>query len=247
MTGTSAEGFAADLMSVGMTMEDFKSQYADFTGAVTNGFSQMTKYNQTSLEDWERNLKLNMAEAQKWSENLQTVFSKVPESIDSEAFRKAILEGGFDQWGKVIDEMAGQSSEAIQSYIELYNESIKEAQMSGMEAFKALAPGEEMVQAMIEGMKGQQEALNGTMGGVASAANSALSATGPQFFSTGVGLAGQIAAGIQSQIDSIAAAAAATVSSGSSQRRRRRRAGRRASPTPSSRAIRLRLRGRRLR
>lgn len=213
MTGTSAEGFAADLMSVGMTMEDFKSQYADFTGAVTNGFSQMTKYNQTSLEDWERNLKLNMAEAQKWSENLQTVFSKVPESIDSEAFRKAILEGGFDQWGKVIDEMAGQSSEAIQSYIELYNESIKEAQMSGMEAFKALAPGEEMVQAMIEGMKGQQEALNGTMGGVASAANSALSATGPQFFSTGVGLAGQIAAGIQSQIDSIAAAAAATVSS----------------------------------
>lgn len=213
MTGTSAEGFAADLMSVGMTMEDFKSQYADFTGAVTNGFSQMTKYNQTSLEDWERNLKLNMAEAQKWSENLQTVFSKVPESIDSEAFRKAILEGGFDQWGKVIDEMAGQSSEAIQSYIELYNESIKEAQMSGMEAFKALAPGEEMVQAMIEGMKGQQEALNGTMGGVASAANSALGATGPQFFSTGVGLAGQIAAGIQSQIDSIAAAAAATVSS----------------------------------
>lgn len=213
MTGTSAEGFAADLMSVGMTMEDFKSQYADFTSAVTNGFSQMTKYNQTSLEDWERNLKLNMAEAQKWSENLQTVFSKVPESIDSEAFRKAILEGGFDQWGKVIDEMAGQSSEAIQSYIELYNESIKEAQMSGMEAFKALAPGEEMVQAMIEGMKGQQEALNGTMGGVASAANSALGATGPQFFSTGVGLAGQIAAGIQSQIDSIAAAAAATVSS----------------------------------
>ena len=213
MTGTSAEGFAADLMSVGMTMKDFKSQYADFTSAVTNGFSQMTKYNQTSLEDWERNLKLNMAEAQKWSENLQTVFSKVPESIDSEAFRKAILEGGFDQWGKVIDEMAGQSSEAIQSYIELYNESIKEAQMSGMEAFKALAPGEEMVQAMIEGMKGQQEALNGTMGGVASAANSALSATGPQFFSTGVGLAGQIAAGIQSQIDSIAAAAAATVSS----------------------------------
>ena len=213
MTGTSAEGFAADLMSVGMTMKDFQAQYADFTGAVTNGFSQMTKYNQTSLEDWERNLKLNMAEAQKWSENLQTVFSKVPESIDSEAFRKAILEGGFDQWGKVIDEMAGQSSEAIQSYIELYNESIKEAQMSGMEAFKALAPGEEMVQAMIEGMKGQQEALNGTMDGVASAANSALSATGPQFFSTGVGLAGQIAAGIQSQIDSIAAAAAATVSS----------------------------------
>lgn len=212
MTGTSAEGFAADLMSVGMSMEDFKSQYADFTGAVINGFSQMTKYNQTSLEDWERNLKLNMAEAQKWSENLQTVFSKVPESIDSEAFRKAILEGGFDQWGKVIDEMAGKSSEAIQSYIELYNESIKEAQMSGMEAFKALAPGEEMVQAMIEGMKGQQDALNGTMAEAAAGSTEALAATGPQFYSTGQGLAGQIAAGIQSQIDSIAAAAAATVS-----------------------------------
>lgn len=212
MTGTSAEGFAADLMSVGMTMEDFKSQYADFTGAVTNGFSQMTKYNQTSLEDWERNLKLNMAEAQKWSENLQTVFSKVPESIDSEAFRKAILEGGFDQWGKVIDEMAGQSSEAIQSYIELYNESIKEAQMSGMEAFKALAPGEEMVQAMIEGMQSQQGNLNGAVTDSSGQAVIEMLNTAPQWKSAGATVAGALVPGIMSQANAIASAAAAVVS-----------------------------------
>ena len=212
MTGTSAEGFAADLMSVGMTMEDFKSQYADFTGAVTNGFSQMTKYNQTSLEDWERNLKLNMAEAQKWSENLQTVFSKVPESIDSEAFRKAILEGGFDTWGKVIDEMAGQSSEAIQSYIELYNESIKEAQMSGMEAFKALAPGEEMVQAMIEGMQSQQGNLNGAVTDSSGEAVIEMLNTAPQWESAGATVAGALVPGIMSQANAIASAAAAVVS-----------------------------------
>lgn len=212
MTGTSAEGFAADLMSVGMTMADFKSQYADFTSAVTNGFSQMTKYNQTSLEDWERNLKLNMAEAQKWSENLQEVFSKVPESIDSEAFRKAILEGGFDQWGKVIDEMAGQSSEAIQSYIQLYNESIKEAQMSGMEAFKALAPGEEMVQAMIEGMQSQQGNLNGAVTDSSGQAVIEMLNTAPQWESAGATVAGALVPGIMSQANAIASAAAAVVS-----------------------------------
>ena len=212
MTGTSAEGFAADLMSVGMTMEDFKSKYSDFTSAVSNGFSQMTKYNQTSLDEWEQNLKLNMAEAQKWSENLQAVFSKVPESIDSEAFRKAILEGGFDQWGKVIDEMAGQSSEAIQSYIELYNESIKEAQLSGIEAFKSLAPGEEMVQAMIEGMQSQQGNLNGAVTDSSGQAVIEMLNTAPQWESAGATVAGALVPGIMSQANAIAAAAAAVVS-----------------------------------
>lgn len=212
MTGTSAEGFAADLMSVGMTMEDFKSQYADFTSAVSNGFSQMTKYNQTSLEDWERNLKLNMAEAQEWSKNLQEVFAKVPESIDSEAFRKAILEGGFDTWGKVIDEMAQQTPEQIAKYIELYNESMKEAQISGIEAFKALAPGEEMVQAIIDGMGEKQDDLNGAVTDASGNAVIEMLNTAPQWQSAGATVAGALVPGIMSQANAIAAAAAAVVS-----------------------------------
>lgn len=212
MTGTSAEGFAADLMSVGMTMEDFKSQYADFTSAVSNGFSQMTKYNQTSLEDWERNLKLNMAEAQEWSKNLQEVFAKVPESIDSEAFRKAILEGGFDTWGKVIDEMAQQTPEQIAKYIELYNESMKEAQISGIEAFKALAPGEEMVQAIIDGMGEKQDDLNGAVTDASGNAVIEMLNTAPQWQSAGATVAGALVPGIMSQANAIASAAAAVVS-----------------------------------
>lgn len=212
MTGTSAEGFAADLMSVGMTMDDFKSQYADFTSAVSNGFSQMTKYNQTSLEDWERNLKLNMAEAQEWSKNLQEVFAKVPESIDSEAFRKAILEGGFDTWGKVIDEMAQQTPEQIAKYIELYNESMKEAQISGIEAFKALAPGEEMVQAIIDGMGEKQDDLNGAVTDASGNAVIEMLNTAPQWQAAGASVAGALVPGIMSQANAIAAAAAAVVS-----------------------------------
>lgn len=211
-TGTSAEGFAADLMSVGMTMEDFKSKYSDFTSAVSNGFSQMTKYNQTSLEDWERNLKLNMAEAQEWSKNLQEVFAKVPESIDSEAFRKAILEGGFDTWGKVIDEMAQQTPEQIAKYIELYNESMKEAQISGIEAFKALAPGEEMVQAIIDGMGEKQDDLNGAVTDASGNAVIEMLNTAPQWESAGATVAGALVPGIMSQASAIASAAAAVVS-----------------------------------
>ena len=199
-------------MSVGMTMEEFKSKYSDFTSSVSNGFSQMTKYNQTSLDEWEQNLKLNMAEAQEWSNNLQEVFSKVPESIDSEAFRKAILEGGFDQWGKVISEMAGQSSEAIAQYIELYNKSIEEAQLSGIEAFKALAPGEEMVQAMIEGMQSQQGNLNGAVTDSSGQAVIEMLNTAPQWESAGATVAGALVPGIMSQANAIASAAAAVVS-----------------------------------
>ena len=124
---TSIEGFALDLQGLGVTMDDVKKNVSDFTSTVSNGFSQMTKYGQTSLADWTKNLQLNKAEAQEWANDLKTVFSKVPESIDSEAFRKAVYEGGFSQWGQVVADLSKKSGEEIGNYIKLYNDSIAEA------------------------------------------------------------------------------------------------------------------------
>lgn len=211
-TGTTIEGFTADIMSMDVSMSDFTASLQDYTSAVSNGFQQMTKYEKTGLEDWAETLRLNMAESQAWADNLEAVFAKVPESIDSEAFRKAVYEGGFSQWGQVIADMAGQSSEQIASYIDLYNQSMAQAQIDGINAFKALAPGEEMVNTLIEGINASQPNLDAQMQATSAASTAAMEATGPAWYSTGVGLAGQVAAGISSQIDAIASAAAAVVS-----------------------------------
>lgn len=210
--GVSIEGFGADLQSLDVTMEDFVAGLDGYTSAVSDGFSQFTKHGKTGLDEWEETLRLNMAESQAWADNLEAVFAKVPESIDSEAFRKAVYEGGFDQWGQVIADMAGKSSEEIASYIQLYNDSMVQAQMDGIDAFRALAPGEEMVNTLIAGITAQQPALDQSVVDASTASNAAMLETSPQWYSTGVGLAGQIASGIQSQISAIASAAAATVS-----------------------------------
>lgn len=212
MLGVSAEGFALDLESVKYTMEDFQSYSEAFVGSVSNGFQQLTKYGSTSLEEWSETLRLNKAEAQDWANNVTAVFEKLPETVDSQAFREAVLAGGMEQWGMVFDELAEMSGDKIAEYVELYNSSITEGQLSAIEAFRALAPGEEFVGALVEGIGTAQPELDESMTSAATQANASMQATAPEWFTTGAGLAGQIAAGIQSQIDAIAAAAAATVS-----------------------------------
>lgn len=210
--GASVEGFAAELMAMDTTMADFAGGLGDYTSAVSNGFSQFTKYGKTGLAEWEETLKLNMAESQKWADNLEAVFAKVPESIDSEAFRKAVYEGGFEQWGQVIADMAGKSSEQIADYINLYNQSIAQASADGINAFKALSPGEEMANAIIAGITAKQPEMGEVMLLTSQTSTTAILDTAPAWNAAGVGLAGEIAAGIQSQISAIASAAAATVS-----------------------------------
>lgn len=210
-TGTSIEGFALDLQGLGVTMDDVEKSIGDFTASVSNGFTQMTKYGQTSLADWTRNLQLNKAEAQEWANDLKTVFSKVPDSIDSEAFRKAVYEGGFSQWGQVIHDMASKSGEEIGEIIKAYNDAAAEGQQSAIEAFKAISPGEELMDATIAGILGKKGETEQASKDVAAAGAESAKTEKPAYNDAGVELAGEIAAGIQSQIDSIASAAAATV------------------------------------
>ena len=209
--GVTVEGFALDLQALEVDMSSFVANLQSFTADVANGFSQMTKYGKTGLEEWSQNLRLNMAEAQAYAENLETVFSSIDPSIDSEAFRQAVYEGGFEQWGQVIADMATSSTEQIGEAILLYNEAIAEGQMSAIEQFRALSPGEEYVLATLEGLEAKQGDLNAGMSDAATESVEVLQSYQPQFVETGAQLAGGIASGIQSQIGSIAAAAAATV------------------------------------
>ena len=93
MAGVSVEGFASSLRGMDVTMEDFVSGMQDFTSTVANGFDQMTAYGKTGLDEWEQNLRLNMAESQAYADNLVTVFNKIPEGIDTERFPQGGLRG----------------------------------------------------------------------------------------------------------------------------------------------------------
>ena len=208
---TSIEGFALDLQGLDVTMDDFKKSMDSFVSSVSNGFQTMTKYQQTGLDEWSRNLKNNMAESQEYAANLEKVFSSISPEIDSEAFRKAIYEGGFSQWGQVVADLSKKSGEEIGEYIKLYNDSIAEAQQSAIEQFKALSPGEELMDAAIEGILGKKDDTEQASKDVAAAGAESAKTEKPAYNEAGVELAGEIAAGIQSQIDNIASAAAATV------------------------------------
>lgn len=164
MAGYSIEQCASDIRGMNVTMDDFVSGVQGFVADVSNGFDQMTKHGKTSLDEWERNLRLNMAESKAYSENLQSVFAKIPESIDSEAFRKAVYEGGFDKWGQVMADMAGKSADQIADYVKLFNESMFEGQQSALEQFQALSPGDKVVNSLVEGIKAGKDQIAESMG-----------------------------------------------------------------------------------
>ena len=211
LTGTEVVNLALDLESLDVTMADFASMAQGYASQVANGFQAMTTYNQTGLYEWERNLKANIVSAQQWADNVNAVFDSIDPSIDSEAFRQAVLNEGFDVWGQVMADMATMPPERIGEYVALYNEALTTGMMSAYETMDAIAPGDELLQATIEGIAGLTPELEGQAKDAALKGAGAALATQPEWYSTGVNLAGGIASGIQSQIGAIAAAAAATV------------------------------------
>ena len=211
LTGTEVVNLALDLESLDVTMADFASMAQGYASQVANGFQAMTTYNQTGLYEWERNLKANIVSAQQWADNVNAVFDSIDPSIDSEAFRQAVLNEGFDVWGQVMQDMAAMPPERIGEYVALYNEALATGMMSAYETMDAIAPGDELLQATIEGIAGLTPELEGQAKDAALKGAGAALATQPEWYSTGVNLAGGIASGIQSQIGAIAAAAAATV------------------------------------
>lgn len=211
--GVSFEGFAMDLQSVNYTMEDFKSKYDSMVQTVSNGFQRMSRENQVSAADWKYNLQANMAESQAFADNLAKVMAKIPESIDSDAFRKAVLEGGYSQFGQMMMDMANMSAQQIGEMVQLYNESIVEGQQSAIEQFQAIAPGEEMMLAAIEGINSLNADLAAAAGGAAHGAAEEMASYSMEFNSIGALLIDGASAGVMAQASTLASSAAAVVRS----------------------------------
>ena len=213
MAGTSVDGLAADLLSLSVSMDDLVAKAEAFSSKVSDGFSAMSSADQKGVEDFTATLKNNMAESSKYTENVSAVFSKLTDTAleESEAFRKAVLEGGFDKYAGLMADMATMDADQIMQVINLYNESIEQGLQDSIEQFQSLAPGEEMMIATIEGMEQERDELLETMQEIASAAADAGVELAPEFEAAGVSLMSSLSQGVLSQAHQIANSAASVV------------------------------------
>lgn len=213
LAGTSVEGLAADLNSLGYDMDDLVAKAQSWSESVSNGFNALSTVDKTGATDFVNTLRNNMAQTQQYTDNVQTVFGKIADmpAEATEAFRKAVLEGGFDQFAGVMADMATMSEDQIMAIVNTYNDSVQQGLQDSIAQFQALAPGEEIMIATIEGMKAKEDVLCDTAKTSTHAAADASLALKPEFYSVGQQLASGIGSGIMAQAQSIANAAASTV------------------------------------
>ena len=113
--------FTKDADKLGYTLDDIASKIDDFASSISDGFSKMEIDGQTTLQEFKDNLENNWMVAKDWETNVNKVFSQISWSPLSESFRKAVLEGGFEQWGKIMEDLANSSQEEIYGFLQLWD------------------------------------------------------------------------------------------------------------------------------
>lgn len=115
--------FAKDADKLGYTLDDINSKIDDFANNISDGFSKMDIEDQTGVSEFISNLRNNMEVAEDFAGNVENVFGKLsiyPEAW-TEEFRKAVMEGGFSEYGKIMDEMSSMSADAIMELVRTFN------------------------------------------------------------------------------------------------------------------------------
>ena len=118
-SGYSFEEFAKKVTDAGDDISDVTSAIEDFADTVADGFSKLEIKDQTGVTEFADNLENNMIIAQEFADNVSTVFSKISSSSPqlAQAFREAVMEGGIDQYGRIIAEMSTMSTSAIMDIV----------------------------------------------------------------------------------------------------------------------------------
>lgn len=120
-SGVSLEQLASDIAGFGLDVTEVANTITEFANSVSDGFSKMTIDGQTTLEEFTKNLEGNYATAKQWEENLTTLFNKIGSNDLADKFRKEILEGGFDKYGQIVADLAGQSSRDIMEFLQMWD------------------------------------------------------------------------------------------------------------------------------
>ena len=139
-TGQELNLFAADMVEFGYDVDDITSKVEDFAGSVADGWKVLNKYDSGTLDDFVYGLRKNIKASKEWAENVEEVFSKVADYGPSEAFRKEILEGGFDEYAQMMYQLSKATREEIIKVIDLWNEAMAQGQNAAMSVVGSLMP-----------------------------------------------------------------------------------------------------------
>lgn len=136
--GISLEDFSADVMAFGTDVDTVMGKVDEFASKVSDGFSAMSTENQVGLSEFNENLENNILQAREWRDNVEKVFSQIGDWDGAEEFKKAVLEGGYDKFGKLIADMADATGYEIWSTIQLYNVAMETGTKTGLESVNAI-------------------------------------------------------------------------------------------------------------
>lgn len=134
--------FAKDADKLGYTLDDIASKIDDFASSIADGFSKMDVDGQTSLVDFTENLENNYEVALKWQSNVNKVFSQISWSPLSENFRKEVLEGGFEKWGQIMDDLANSTQEDIIGFLQLWDYMNRKSSQISADVAESLTSGD---------------------------------------------------------------------------------------------------------
>ena len=209
--GVTVEEFALGLQEAGYTMEDFTDYWNDMVSSVSDGFNEMSRDGQTGLEKWWKTLYNNITEAEAWDRNLKSVFSRIG-GEGAEAFKQAVLEGGFGQWGQVIAELAHSDTATVQAAVDLYWEAVQTGAETGLSSFAVMNPGLQMMVTTSQGVAEGEIELKDQLAATLLNGKTLAMGNTSQYFDVGKAIGEQIADGVmasasqvQSAIDYVAA------------------------------------------
>ena len=151
--GVSVWDFAKTLDSMGMTVDDVEGAVREFSDnvstymdkvstyidKVSNGFSAMSTEGQTSLDEFKSNLNDNILAARDFQKDVNKVFSMIDGMPGAEEFKEAVMEGGYDQYGQILHDMAESTGYEIYQTLQLFLYSLKEGEKTGEAVFADLA------------------------------------------------------------------------------------------------------------
>ena len=113
--------FLSKVEALGVEVSDVTDAITSMAEEVSDGFNAMSYENQTTLDEFTSNLSNNLEMAEEFQSNVAQVFAKIGNDPNADAFRKAVLEGGFSQYGQIISELADATSQEVKDFIDLFN------------------------------------------------------------------------------------------------------------------------------
>ena len=120
-SGRSIEQFAKDISDFGLDVDTVANKITEFSDQVSDGFNKMEVDGQTTFEEFRQNLNDNLVAAMEWQKNLEIVLKKMGTGDAADAFRKELLEGGFEKYGQIVADLAQASQYEIAQFLDFWD------------------------------------------------------------------------------------------------------------------------------